>query len=277
MANIRLEAHAYISHPKFSGGALSLSASASSVSATYSPSSIKIIAEAQDSEVDIIADPVITDVVYRASYEPLQHEIKMLYDYLPITVFTDTISVDDVFSRVVSYNPGLTDSYVVNDTPAFTSTKPFADSVTLSDPLFSVAVTKPFTDSVTLGDVFSSQVGYVRSFTDSVTLSDALFSVAVTKPIDTDLSTTQIDSDPVVLSDTPAFTFTRDPFTDSTAVSQNIILQPQKNVVDSTSMSDNTFEIGATFGGDGGLFNSGTLVGFSPPLNEEFALQFFSN
>lgn len=273
MANIRLKAASI--------GGLALSASVSSASATYSPSSIKIVAEAQDSEVDIIADPVITDVVYRASYEALQHEIKMLYDYLPITVFTDTISVNDVFSRVVSYNPGFTDSYVVNDTPAFTSTKPFTDSVNiiskraLGDVIFTI--TKPFTDSVTLGDVFSSQAGYVRSFTDSVTLSDALFSVAVTKPIDVDLSTTQIDSDPVVLSDTPAFTFTRDPFTDSTAVSQNIILQPQKNVVDSTSMSDNTFEIGATFGGDGGLFNSGTLVGFSPPLNEEFALQFFSN
>ena len=256
MANIRLKARAYVSLPKYSGGALSLSASASSASATYSPSSIKIIAEAQDSEVDIIADPVITDVVYRASYEALQHENQMVYDYLPITVFRDTVPVDDVFSRVVSYNPDFTDSYVVNDTQTFTTTKPFADSVNiiskraLGDVIFTI--TKPFTDSTTLSDVFSPQVAYDRLFTDSVTLSDALFSVTVTKPIDIDLSTTQIDPDPVVLLDTPAFTSTK-PFTDSTAVSQNIILQPQKNVVDSTSMSDNTFEIGATFGGDGGL------------------------
>ena len=123
MANIRLKAASI--------GGLALSASVSSASAIYSPSSIKIIAEAQDSEVDIIADPVITDVVYRASYKALQHEIQIMYDYLPITVFTDTISVNDVFSRVVSYNPGFTDSYVVNDTPAFTSTKPFTDSVNI--------------------------------------------------------------------------------------------------------------------------------------------------
>ena len=55
-----------------------------------------------------------------------------------------------------------------------------------------------------------------------------------------------------------------------------IVLQQNKSVVDSISASDNTYEIGASFEGDGGLFNSATLIGSSPPFNEEFALQTFS-
>jgi hypothetical protein len=60
------------------------------------------------------------------------------------------------------------------------------------------------------------------------------------------------------------------------SVSQNIVLQTTKPVVDSISASDNTYEIGAFFEGDGGLFNSAGLVSETPPFKEEFALQLFS-
>ena len=63
---------------------------------------------------------------------------------------------------------------------------------------------------------------------------------------------------------------------DSVSVSQNIVLQTTKPVVDSISASDNTYEIGAFFEGDGGLFNSAGLISETPPLNREFALQLFS-
>ena len=134
-----------------------------------------------------------------------------------------------------------------------------------------------FTDSVSLGDAFSPQVAYSRLFTDTVTLSDASPTFVATKPIDTNTSTAQVDPDPVVMTDAPAMVFTRSPFTDSVSVSQNIVLQPIKSVVDSISASDNTYEIGASFEGDGGLFNSATLISSSPPFNEEFVLQTFSN
>ena len=82
-------------------------------------------------------------------------------------------------------------------------------------------------------------------------------------------------ADNFTLSDIPVFSLTSN-LTDSMSVSENIVLQQNKSVVDSISASDNTYEIGASFEGDGGLFNSATLIGSSPPFNEEFALQTFS-
>lgn len=194
-----------------------------------------------------------------------------------LNAYTGTITGNIRFYKNQLYTDVIGDFATASDAvPIHTIGKNPSDSVSASDaPVLSV--TTGFADSISLGDAFSPQVAYNRSFADTVTLSDASPTFTATKPIDTNTSTTQVDPDPVVMLDAPAMTFTRAPFTDSVSVSQNIVLQPVKSVVDSISASDNTYEIGASFEGDGGLFNSATLIGSSPPFNEEFVLQTFSN
>ena len=102
----------------------------------------------------------------------------------------------------------------------------------------------------------------------SFELTDTLTSVSATMAGDTVTITDVFDFTRVLPTHTPS---------DSVSVSQNIVLQTTKHVVDSISASDNTYEIGASFEGDGGLFNSATLISSSPPFNEEFVLQTFSN
>jgi len=191
--------------------------------------------------------------------------------------YTGTITGNLRFYQNQLYTDVIGDFATASDAaPVHTIGKNPSDSVSASDAP-ALSVTTGFADSISLGDVFSPQVAYNRSFADIVTLSDASPTFTATKPIDTNTSTAQVDPDPVVMLDAPAMTFTRAPFTDSVSVSQNIVLQPVKSVVDSISASDNTYEIGASFEGDGGLFNSATLIGSSPPFNEEFVLQTFSN
>ena len=125
MANIRLKASA--------SSGIALSVSANTAIATYPSSGITIVAEAQDSEIDLSADPVVTDVVYRASFEALQHEIRALYKFLPLTVFPpQTVGISDSIGPfVVGFNPS--DTLTITDTPAMTFTKtPFTDSVSVS-------------------------------------------------------------------------------------------------------------------------------------------------
>ena len=191
--------------------------------------------------------------------------------------YTGTITGNLRFYQNQLYTDVIGDFATPSDAaPIHTIGKNPSDSVSASDVPAFTAVTG-FTDSISLGDAFSPQVAYSRLFTDTVTLSDASPTFIATKPIDTNTSTAQVDPDPVVMTDAPAMVFTRSPFTDSVSVSQNIVLQPIKSVVDSISASDNTYEIGASFEGDGGLFNSATLISSSPPFNEEFVLQTFSN
>ena len=194
-----------------------------------------------------------------------------------LNAYTGTITGNLRFYQNQLYTDVIGDFATASDAaPIHTIGKNPSDSVSASDvPVLNVLT--GFDDSVSLGDAFSPQVAYNRSFADIVTLSDASPTFTATKPIDTNTSTAQVDPDPVVMLDAPAMAFTRAPFTDSVSVSQNIVLQPIKSVVDSISASDNTYEIGASFEGDGGLFNSATLIGSSPPFNEEFALQTFSN
>lgn len=155
----------------------------------------------------------------------------------------DPVVMSDAPAMTFGFN-SLSDSATVTDSPAFTVGTSLSDSATPTDsPAFTVA--RPLADSASASDIPALSVG-LNSLTDNFTLSDIpVFSLAYN-------------------------------LTDSMSVSENIVLQSNKSVVDSISASDNTYEIGASFEGDGGLFNSATLIGSSPPFNEEFALQTFS-
>lgn len=156
----------------------------------------------------------------------------------------DPVVMSDAPAMTFGFN-SLSDSASATDLPAFTSGKSFSDSITPSDsPVLNIGLNS-LSDNFTLADVPTFTA--TKGFSDNITPSDS-----------------------------PALNIGLNGLSDSVSVSQNIVLQPVKTVVDSISASDNTYEIGAAFEGDGGLFNSATLIGSSPPFNEEFALQTFS-
>ena len=109
MANIRLKVSA--------SNGIALSASANTIISTYPSSGITIITEAQDSEIDLSANPVVSEVVYRASYEALQHEIHALYEFLPLTVFPPqtVVTSDSIGPFIIGFN--LSDTPIVTDLP----------------------------------------------------------------------------------------------------------------------------------------------------------------
>ena len=237
MANIRLKA--------FASSGVALSVSANTIFATYPSSGIAIVAEAQDSEIDLSASPVVTEVVYRASYEALQHEIHAIYEFLPLTVFPPqtVVTSDSIGPFAIGFNP--------SDTPNVTDAPTFNVGFNLPEQFY----------------VFDGNVSFIigPNFTESISTSDSpTFNVGANV------------SDTTSVSDTPAMTFTKTPFTDSVSASQNIILHPTKSVIDSTSVSDSTIEF--LLGGDGGLCNGGNMVfNATPPVGEEFALAGFQN
>tara|TARA_A100001388_G_scaffold95474_1_gene69351 strand:- start:305 stop:1555 length:1251 start_codon:yes stop_codon:yes gene_type:complete len=209
------------------------------------------------------------------------------------TNLSDSFGMSDVFSPTMLFSRQFTDSVSMFDQFAPTVTKPIdtdlstaavdPDPVTMSDipamtfglnslsdsagatdsPAF--AVTKGFTDFPHATDTQVFNVG-LNSLADNFTVTDVP-TFAATKGF----------SDFPQATDAPVLNIGLNGLSDSVSVSQNIVLQPNKSVLDSISASDNTYEIGAAFEGDGGLFNSATLIGSSPPFNEEFALQAFSN
>ena len=151
MANIRLKASA--------SSGIALSVSANTATATYPSSGITIVAEAQDSEIDLSADPVVTDVVYRASFEALQHEIRALYKFLPLTVFPpQTVGISDSIGPfVVGFNPS--DTPTITDAPVMTFTRaPFTDSVSVSQNII-LHSTKSVVDSVSASDPIEILIG----------------------------------------------------------------------------------------------------------------------
>jgi hypothetical protein len=235
------------------------------VVATPSFSGVQVTADPVNSELYIAADPIITQIVYRLSeINPINHEIQLAYEAVPVIYipaesfgFSDSI---DAFVIGTEYS----DTAVLTDVPTFSASVIYSDTATLSDTPELTLTKTPGTDSYSISDSI-----------DNFTISKAVSDTAVVTEETAFTFTREPFTDTASLTDVPAITFTREPFTDSVSVSQNIVLQPTKGVVDSISASDNKYEIGAIFEGDGGLFNSAGLIGSTPPLNKEFALQAF--
>ena len=239
--------------------------------------------------------PVVTDAapIFNVGFNP-SDSATMSDSIGPFTVgstLSDSFSVADVLTSTVQYSRQFTDNVSMLDQFASTVVKPIdtnlstaavdPDPVVMSDAPAMTFGFNSLSDSASATDLPAFTSG--KSFSDSATPTDSPVFTAVrvvadsASVSDTPALSVGLNSlaDNFTLSDTPVFSLTYN-LTDSMSVSENIVLQPNKSVVDSISASDNTYEIGASFEGDGGLFNSATLIGSSPPFNEEFALQTFS-
>ena len=257
MARIRVEAAAK--------GALALGVSASTAKAEYDNPGIVLRAEPQDGEVFISASPIITEVIYRASFNTLNHEILLTTRPIPVT-FIPAVNFSVVDSTpLFSIEPLYIDTVTINEVLTFDASVSLADTANIVDTPV-ITVSRPLADSFGLSDAQLFNVGLSRQDTANIA-DDLTFSVSSTMATDAVRMTDVFDYTRILPTLTPS---------DSVSVSQNIVLQSTKPVVDSISASDNTYEIGAFFEGDGGLFNSAGLISETPPLNKEFALQLFS-
>ena len=127
---------------------------------------------------------------------------------------TVTPSEDSVFSTTLNRvsTTGVSDS-----APVFTSTLGKTESVSPSDsPVLNPQITK--TDSVSPSD--SPVLNPQLVAADSVTMSDTLNRI-VTATVDFDLSDSDVDPDPVTLSDAPVFTVTAKP-SDTVSISDSV-------------------------------------------------------
>ena len=257
MANIRLKAASI--------GGLALDVSANTINATHGDAGISLDVELVDSEISLVSEPIITDVVYRLKAEPQNHEILLRFKAIPVenlpAVSFPVVDSDPVFN----IQPLFLDTVTPTQDIVFSVAKTLADTATITDTPF-ITVSIPLADSFSVADAPVFTVGFNPEDTVN-TADDPTFSVSATMASDSVTMSDVFDFTRILPTLTPA---------DSVSVSQNIVLQTTKPVVDSISASDNTYEIGASFEGDGGLFNSATLIGSSPPFNEEFALQTFS-
>ena len=144
MPNIRLKAATQ--------GGLAFDVSARSASSSLSGTGISLEAEPQDSEIFLAADPVITEVIYRASARALQHEIFMTYEAIPvINLPAETIvTSDSIGPFIIGFNPS--DTPVVTDLPAFTiGFNSLADTASITD-LPALEVGRPLTDNFSITD-----------------------------------------------------------------------------------------------------------------------------
>lgn len=257
MPNIRLKAA--------TKGGLAFNVAAPTAGITYDGGGITLNAEPQDSEIALSADPIVTTKIYRARVEPQNHEIVMRIRAIPVenlpAISFPVVDADPVFS----IEPLFADTVTATQDIVFSVSPVLADTAPIVDTPF-LSVSRPLADTFSFTDAQTFTVGFNPEETPVVT-DDPTFSVSATMAGDTVTITDVFDFTRVLPTHTPS---------DSVSVSQNIVLQTTKPVVDSISASDNTYEIGAFFEGDGGLFNSAGLVSETPPLNKEFALQLFS-
>jgi|TARA_B100000965_G_scaffold217797_3_gene182322 hypothetical protein len=257
MANIRLKAATQ--------GGLAFNVAAPTAGIAYDGGGITLNVEPQDSEIAFSADPIVTDKIYRARAEPQNHEILLRFKAIPFenlpAVSFPVVDGDPIFS----IQPLFADTVTATQDIVFSISPVFADTPLITDTPF-LSVSRPLADTFSLSDAQVFTVGFNPEETPTVT-DDPTFSVSATMAGDTVTMNDVFDFTRVLPTHTPS---------DSVSVSQNIVLQTTKPVVDSISASDNTYEIGAFFEGDGGLFNSAGLVSETPPFKEEFALQLFS-
>ena len=144
MPNIRLKAATQ--------GGLALDVSARTASSSHLDAGVSLVVEPQDSEIFLAADPVITEVIYRASARALQHEIFMTYEAIPVVNLpAETIITSDTIGPfIIGFNPSETPT--VTDLPAFTiGFNSLADSATITDlPAFELG--RPLADSFSMSD-----------------------------------------------------------------------------------------------------------------------------
>lgn len=143
---------------------------------------------------------------------------------------TDSTSLTDQFSKVVSYVRGFSDSSSLSDIASAAVTKGLADASVLSE-AYAAALTKGLTDAFGLSESLTRSVSFVRSFTDSFTLDDFSNVNAIRK--DTLAAKTNIIS----FSDVQTFS-TEKALDDAATVSEQASLHVTRPLTDGFSTGD---------------------------------------
>jgi hypothetical protein len=135
---------------------------------------------------------------------------------LSLTSVANNVSASNSFVDLVySAAPATKISFETELIP----TRRLAETATVSDPTIEISVTKVPGDTVSVSESHVAAVSLAK--TDSVTITDTPNKI-INSTVDFDLSDSDIDPDPITVSDAPAITFTHGGFTDSASVSESI-------------------------------------------------------
>ena len=152
---------------------------------------------------------------------------------LSLTAAANNVSASNSFVNLVySAAPATRISFETELMPTKTMALEIA---TVSDSTIEISVTKVPGDTVSISESHVAAVSLAK--TDSVTITDTPNKI-INSTVDFDLSDSDIDPDPITVSDAPAMTFTHGGFTDSASSSDSPSLQPNKFPTDSISGSD---------------------------------------
>lgn len=165
----------------------------------------------------------------------------------------DSISLADVFDRVVSYSRAFTDAFTLDDQATvdafvkdtdslksnilgfsdehvFTLSKPEADVLSVTD-LAALTTSRQQSESITVSESFAREVAFSRAFADSFSLDDAATVDAFTK--DTDSNKANVFS----FSDVQVFGTSKQ-LTDSFSITESNELLLSKSAQDSFSLGE---------------------------------------
>ena len=160
---------------------------------------------------------------------------------LSLTTVANSISASNTFTNLTyAAAPARSISFTTEIVP----TRPLADdSVSATDTSFVLEITKVPGDSITVSDSPVMAVDLVK--TDSVNITDTPNKI-INSSIDFDLSDSDVDPDPINVSDAPAMTVTPAGKTDSVTTSDSQVIIPNKGFSDSATMADSfgPFSIG---------------------------------
>ena len=152
---------------------------------------------------------------------------------LSLTAVANNVSASNSFVNLVySAAPATRISFETELIPT-RSMNP--ETATVSDSTIEISVTKVPGDTVSVSESHVAAVSLAK--TDSVTITDTPNKI-INSTVDFDLSDSDIDPDPITISDAPAMTFTHGGLTDSASSSDSPSLQPNKFPTDSISGSD---------------------------------------
>jgi len=160
---------------------------------------------------------------------------------LSLTTVANNISASNTFTNLkYAAAPAISISFTTEIVPTSSLA---SESVSMTDSSFVLEITKVPGDSITVSDSPVMAVDLVK--TDSVNITDTPNKI-VNSSIDFDLSDSDVDPDPINVSDAPAMTVTPAGKTDSVTTSDSQLIVPNKGFSNSITMADSfgPFSIG---------------------------------
>ena len=152
---------------------------------------------------------------------------------LSLTTVANNISASNTFTNLkYAAAPAISISFTTEIVPTSSLA---SESVSMTDSSFVLEITKVPGDSITVSDSPVMAVDLVK--TDSVNITDTPNKI-VNSSIDFDLSDSDVDPDPINVSDAPAMNVTPAGKTDSVTTSDSQVIIPNKGFLDSATMAD---------------------------------------